>query len=120
MKFLGLQNIAAQYASSTDTAISELSDTTLSMLKSKNSTFTVAQLLFSIGTLAYSIVFVMYVPSLILLGWFGVFASIVYGLGNGIYRMKPNSKALWNLGGFLIFIFEFVLGGWFLFHSFFL
>jgi len=46
--------------------------------------FTFAQILFSIGTLAYSILFVTYgvVPAII--GWFGIVASILYGFGNGI------------------------------------
>ena len=115
--FLGLVNIANQYSSSIGTDKTELSDQALSMLKSKNSTFTFAQLLFSIGTLAYSIVFVFYEVIPVIIGWLGIGASIVYGLGNGIYRLKPDSKALWNLGGLLIFIFELVLGGWLLFAS---
>ena len=113
--FLGLINIAEQYPGSSGADKEELSNYALSMLKTKNSTFTIAQLLFSIGTLAYSIVFVYYkiVPEI--LGWLGIGGSIIYGLGNVIYRLKPNSKAFWNLGGLLIFIFELVLGGWLLF-----
>lgn len=115
--FLGLVEIAEQYSSSTDDEKMGLSGQTLIMLENKNSTFTFAQLLFSIGTLAYSIVFVFYEVLPLILGWFGIIASVIYGLGNGIYRLKPSSKALWNLGGLLIFIFELVLGGWLLFAS---
>ena len=115
--FLGLINISEQYASSTDTEKVELSEKALSMLKSKNSTFTFAQILFSIGTLAYSIVFVVYDVIPWLIGWLGIIAGIIYGLGNGIYRLKESSKILWNLGGLLIFIFELILGGWLLFGT---
>ena len=116
-KFLGLINIADQYQASNDAEKEGLSNQALSMLKSKNSTFTFAQLLFSIGTFAYSAVFVLFEVIPVILGWFGIVASIIYGLGNGIYRVKPDFKALWNLGGLLIFIFELVLGGWLLLSS---
>jgi hypothetical protein len=113
--FLSLSDIAEQYSGAIGTDKEVLSKQALSMLKTKNSTFTVAQLLFSIGTLAYSIVFVFFAILPDILGWFGIVASIIYGLGNGMHRLKPDSRALWNLGGLLIFIFELVLGGWLLF-----
>lgn len=118
--FLGLTDIATQYSSSMGAEREELREQALSMLKTKNSTFNIAQLLFSIGTLAYSIVFVLYEVIPLILGWFGIAASIIYGLGNGIYLLRQNSKALWNVGGLLIFIFELILGGWLLFSSLFM
>ena len=114
--FIGLVDIAAQYSSSSEKE--DLENRTLSLLKSKNSTFTIAQLLFSVGTFAYSLVFVLYAAIPILIGWFGIITSIVYGLGNTIYRIKPSSKILWNIGGLLIFIFELILGGWLVITSF--
>ena len=116
--FIGLADIASQYSSSSETEKEDLENKTLSLLKSKNSIFTVAQLLFSIGTFAYSCVFVMYAIIPILIGWFGIISSTIYGLGNAIYRIKPSSKTLWNIGGFLIFIFELILGGWLVISSF--
>ena len=94
----------------------ELIDLGRSILKTKNSSFTFAQILFSIGTLAYSILFATYgvIPEII--GWFGIVASILYGFGNGIQFVKTN-KVLWSLGGLLILLFEIVLGGWLLFSS---
>jgi hypothetical protein len=73
-----------------------------SVLQTKNSIFTLAQILFSIGTLAYSILFVTYgvVPEII--GWFGIVASIIYGFGNGINLLKANLKVLWDIEGLLI------------------
>ena len=116
--FIGLADIAAQYSNSSETEKEDLENKTLSLLKSKNSTFTVAQLLFSIGTFAYSLVFVLYAVIPIPIGWLGIVTSIVYGLGNAVYRIRPTSKMLWNIGGLLIFIFELVLGGWLVISSF--
>ena len=113
--YWGLLHIARQYSGSNVTEKKALSDLGHTILISKNSNFTFAQIFFSIGTLAYSILFVTYdvVPATI--GWFGIVASIIYGFGNGIKLMKPNFNLLWNLGGLFILIFEIVLGGWLLF-----
>jgi hypothetical protein len=116
--YLGLLNVADQYSKASDSAKDALSDSALVILKSKNSTFSIAQILFSIGTLAYSIVFAFYVTVVpVFIGWFGIVASIIYGLGNGLTRVRADSRALWNLGGLLIWIFELVLGGWLMFNS---
>jgi hypothetical protein len=113
--YWGLLNIAKQYSGTGGTEKNALSDLGRNILKTKNSVFTFAQILFSIGTLAYSILFATYgvVPEII--GWFGIVASILYGFGSGIVLIKPNFKALWSFGGLLILIFEIVLGGWLLF-----
>ncbi|MFX1483745.1 MAG: DUF4386 domain-containing protein [Promethearchaeota archaeon] len=113
--YWGLLDITSKYTAKTGTDKDALSDTALDILKSKNSTFSIAQILFSIGTLAYSILFAFYAVIPVLIGWFGIIASIIYGVGNGVYLWKPSSKTLWNIGGLLIFIFEFVLGVWLLF-----
>ena len=113
--YWGLLNIARQFSDTSGAERDALIDTGRSILKTKNSCFTFAQILFSIGTLAYTILFVTYgvVPAII--GWFGIVASILYGFGNGIILVKPNVKVLRNLGGLLILLFEIVLGGWLLF-----
>ena len=110
-----LLNIARQYSGTNGAEKNALSDLGRSILKTKNSIFTFAQILFSIGTLAYSILFATskVIPDFI--GWFGIVASILYGFGNGIRPVKPNFKVLWNFGGLLILLFEIVLGGWLLF-----
>ncbi|MGD9397687.1 MAG: DUF4386 domain-containing protein [Candidatus Thorarchaeota archaeon] len=115
--YWGLLNIATQYSEASGTEKDALADSALTILKSKNSTFSFAQILFSIGTLAYSIVFVIYgvLDIFGFIGWFGIVAGMIYGLGNGVTRVRPNAKALWNLGGLLIWIFELVLGVWLLF-----
>jgi len=115
--YWGLFNIAEKYSDTSGAEKDALIDLGRSILKTKSTRFAFAQILFSIGTLAYSILFVTYgvVPTII--GWFGIVASILYGFGNGIFHIKPDVKVLWNIGGLLIFLFEVVLGGWLLFFS---
>ncbi len=114
--YWGLLNIAKLYSGSKGVEKNELIESGRSILKTKNSVFKYAQILFSIGTLAYCILFITYGVVPATLGWFGIAASIPYGFGNGIMLVKPNFKALWGFGGLLILIFEFVLGGWLLFY----
>jgi len=115
--YWSLLDIAKQYSAKTTIEREALNESVLNILNSKNSTFSIAQILFSIGTLAYSVLFAVYSVIPVYIGWFGIAASIIYGFGNGVARMKPDSKALWNLGGLLIWIFELVLGGWLLLSS---
>ncbi len=110
--YWGLLSIARQYSGTSGAERDSLIDLGRSILKTKNSSFIFTQILFSIGTLAYSILFVTsgVVPQII--GWLGIVASIVYGLGNGIRLVRPNLKVLGNFGGLLVLLFEIVLGGW--------
>ena len=111
-----LLNIAKQYSTTIGEDKDSLGDLAQNILKTKNFVFTIAQILFSIGTLAYSILFVTYgvVPEII--GLFGIVSSILYGCGSGMTLVKPNFKVLWSIGGLLILLFESVLGGWLLFY----
>ncbi|MFW9820235.1 MAG: DUF4386 domain-containing protein [Candidatus Thorarchaeota archaeon] len=112
-----LLSFGIKYSNTTGTEKDALIISSRSILKTKESRFAIAQILFSIGTLAYSILFVVYGVVPIIIGWFGIIASILYGLGNGIYHIKPSFKILWNIGGLLILLFEIILGGWLLFFS---
>ncbi len=116
--YWGLLNIARQYSVSSGAEKNALADSGRGILETKNSTFSFAQVLFSIGTLAYSIVFVTsgVVPPII--GYFGIVASILYGFGNGMMLVIPNFKVLWNVGGLSIWIFEIVIGIWLLWYGF--
>ncbi len=105
-----LLNIAKQYSETSGIKKEALSDLAQSILKTKNNVFTFAQILFSIGTLSYSILFVIYLVIPDFMGWFGIIASIIYGIGSGVKLLKPNFKVLWGLGGLLILIFELILG----------
>ena len=112
-----LLNIARQYSGTSVAEKTTLTNIGRNILKTKNTVFTFAQVLFSIGTLAYSILFAIYgvVPEV--LGWFGIVASIIYAFGSGIKLVKTDFKTLWSIGGLLILIFELVLGGWLLLSS---
>lgn len=117
--YWGLHDIARQYSEASSTEKAELVDLGHSTLETKNSLFAFTQILFSIGTLAYSLLFVIYetaVPEIV--GWFGIVAGTIYGLGNGVQLVKPNFKALWQAGGLLVLIFELMLGGWLFLFSF--
>lgn len=110
-----LLNVARQFSTASDAERNALADSRLRILNAKQDNFIFAQFLFALGTLTYSILFVTYgvVPAVI--GWFGIVAAILYGLGNVMTKLKPGSSTVWNLGGLLVLIFEVVLGGWLLF-----
>ena len=112
-----LINISEQFQTADSIAKKTSIELGRKILRMKNSIFTFAQILFSIGTLAYSIMFVTYGGVPVIIGWLGIVASIIYYFGSVIVLLKPNSKILWNIGGLLILIFEIILGGWLLFSS---
>jgi len=114
--YWGLLNLAKQYSDTSGAEKDALIDLGRSILKTKEFIFGIAQLFFSVGTIAYSILFVTSGVNPIV-GWFGIVASILYGFGNMIFLIKHNFKVLWNLGGLLILLFEIVLGGWLIIYS---
>ncbi len=116
--YWGLLGLSKQYSDSSGAEKQSVSDMGRSILIDKERRFTFAQILFSIGTLAYATLFVLYdiIPSII--GWFGLIAAVLYGVGNGIVVVKAKSKGLAGLGGLLIFLFELTLGVWLLYYSF--
>ena len=115
--YWGLLNIAIKYSSISGAEKNLLIDSSRSIFKTKKFRFAIAQLFFSIGTLGYSTLFVIYAVVPLFIGWFGIVASILYGLGSGIFLRKSHIKALWSIGGLLILIFELTLGIWLLWYS---
>lgn len=115
--YWGLLKKSRQYLAANGEEKKTLITTSCSILETKTSSFTFAQLLFSVGTLAYSIMFVVYGDLPILIGWFGIAASILYGFGNGMILRKSGFKVPLYAGGLLILIFEAVLGGWLIFSN---
>jgi hypothetical protein len=115
--YWGLLNLAIKYSDTSGAEKDALIDLGNGILKTKEFRFNIAQLFFSIGTFAYSILFVTHGGELLFFGWFGIIASILYGVGNGMFLIKPNFKALWSIGGLLILIFESILGGWLMWYS---
>ena len=99
-----LLDIARKYSASSGAENQSLIEISRSILKTKNRVLAFAQILFSIGTLSYSVLFAtseaVPVPSLI--GWFGIVASILYGVANGIIIVKPDKARKFFVVGLLI------------------
>ena len=115
-----LLNISRQYSGTSGSEKEAMSDSCRTIVETKNYRFSFAQILFSIGTLAYALVFTIYGAVPVIIGWFGIVASLLYGFGNGIILAKPKNQVLAQLGGLLIFIFEAALGIWLMYSSLFI
>ncbi len=115
--YWGFLNLAAKYSGTSGSEKDALIDSSNNIFKTKKLRFAIAQLFFSIGTFGYSILFVIYGVAPLFIGWFGIIASIIYGLGSGLFLRKSDIKALWSIGGLLILIFELTLGIWLLWYS---
>ena len=115
--YWGLLNLAEQYSDTKSGENDKLFYLVRNILQTKTSRFSFAQILFSVGTFAYSVLFILYGVVPIIIGWFGIIAAILYGLGNVVFRIKSNFKILWSIGGLLILLFEIILGGWLLFFT---
>jgi hypothetical protein len=115
--YWGLLDIAIKYSGTSGAEKDALIDSSCSIFKTKEFRFAIAQLFFSIGTLAYSILFVIYGVVPLFIGWFGIIAGILYGFGSGLFLRKSNNKSLWSIGGLFILIFELILGIWLLWYS---
>jgi hypothetical protein len=115
--YWGLLNIAIKYSAAGGPEKEMLINSSRSIFKTKEFKFAIAQLFFSIGTFAYSILFVIYGVVPLFIGWFGIVASILYGFGSETFLRKTNIKVLWSIGGLLILLFEIILGVWLLLYS---
>ncbi len=121
INYRGLLNIARQYSVASGTEKNSLSDFGRTIFLKNSSRFTFGMVLWAIGTLAYSILFVIYgvVPPII--GWLGIVASIFVGFYNGIKLVKPNIKGVLitflSIGALLAILFELIIGGWLLFFG---
>ena len=52
----------------------------------------------------------------LVIGWSGIIAGAVYGIGNGVRLVWPKVSVLWNTGGLLVLLFELELGGALIFY----
>ncbi|MFC2063452.1 DUF4386 domain-containing protein [Chloroflexota bacterium] len=114
-----LLNIARQYSGTSSAEKKALSDLARTILQTRNSRFTFSQLLFGIGTLTYSILFVTYGAVPLVFGWLGLVAGVFCIFANGVKLIKPDFKVLGNVGLFfgamLALPFEAGFGVWLLF-----
>ncbi len=108
--------IAKKYSSTSIAEKKSLSDSALSIFKGKDTRFKYAMICWSVGTLAFSIVLVNsgFVPQYI--GWLGIIAGILVGIGTGIKLVKPKIKAE-MIGALFAIVFEIIIGGWLIYYS---
>jgi hypothetical protein len=111
-----LINIAKKYSIASGTERKSFSDTARIIFKGKDIRFKYAMICWSIGTLAFSIVLVNsgFIP--ISIGWLGIIASILVGIGTAIKLVKPKIK-LALVGALFAIVFEIVIGGWLIYYS---
>jgi hypothetical protein len=109
-----LINIAKKYSSASSAEKKSLSDSTSIIFKGKDTRFKYAMICWSIGTLAFSIVLINsgFVPQII--GWLGIIASILVGIGTSIKLVKPKIKIA-LIGALFAIVFEVIIGVWLLF-----
>jgi hypothetical protein len=111
-----LINIAKKYSTVSGTEKKSLSDSASSIFKGKDTRFKYAMICWSIGTFAFSIALVNseFVP--VFIGWLGIIASILVGLGTAIKLVKPKIK-LALIGALFAIVFEIIIGGWLIYYS---
>lgn len=117
INYWGLLNLARQYSVASSTEKQSLSENGRIILERHDAKFTLGMVFWSIGTLAYSILFVTYgaVPGII--GWLGIVTSVSSSIGYGIKLVKPDFNIFLAIGGLSAMLFEFIIGGWLLFFS---
>lgn len=116
INFLGLLNVAKEYALVGDTEKIALSVSGHIILQTKNSGLTLAMTLLSIYALAYCILFLSSGAIPIMIGWLGLAASVLSVVGSGIKLVEPGFEILFTIGFLLMMLFEITFGGWLLFY----
>ncbi|UCF49279.1 MAG: DUF4386 domain-containing protein [Thermoplasmatales archaeon] len=111
-----LIGIAKKYSSASSDEKKSLSNSAHNIFKAKDTRFKYAMICWSFGTLAFSIVLVDsgFVPQFI--GWLGIIAGILVGIGTGIKLIKPKIKAE-MIGALFAIVFEIIIGGWLIYYS---
>jgi hypothetical protein len=111
-----LIDIAKKYSSASGAEKKSLSDSANEIFKGKDTRFKYAMICWSIGTLAFSIVLINsgFVPQFI--GWLGIIASILVGIGTTTKLVKPKIK-LAMVGALFAILFEIIIGGWLFYYS---
>jgi len=113
-----LLNIAEKYSNVSNTEKTEQVNSGRSILEIRNSKFSFGMILWSIGTLSFSIIIVTstVVPSLI--GWLGIIASIAVGFHDGIILTKQTEYKILMAGSLAAIVFEIIIGVWLIFYGF--
>ena len=115
--YWGLLKLAGQYSVGGNAERKVQADAGRAVLQTKNLRFSQAMVLFGLGTLAYSIVFVGNAVVPVFLGWAGIVVGGLDVIGSGLRLAKPKIVAVAYLGGALTLVFEVVIGVWLLVAS---
>jgi hypothetical protein len=117
INYWGLLNIARQFAGASGAEKTSLGDKGRLILDTHNDKFTLGMVFWSLGTLAYSVLFVTtgVLPQFI--GWLGIITSVSSGIGYGMKLLKPGFNILLAIGGLSAMLFELILGVRLLFFS---
>ena len=91
--YWGLLNIAGRYSVASGAEKEALMNSYRNILKTKSYRFSLAMICWSVGTLAFSIVIVIYGLALPFIGWLGIVASLLIGFANVMVLVKPDVKA---------------------------
>ncbi len=112
VKFRAIAGVASQYATAGEAERQSLRVRALDMFRIRDRRYDFALLLWSAGTLAYSVLFVTQgiVPAFI--AWLGVVSAVSGGIGAAVKLLKPDVNPAVMLGGLLAMIFEVLVGGW--------
>ncbi|MHA2227442.1 MAG: DUF4386 family protein, partial [Candidatus Hodarchaeales archaeon] len=115
--YWGLLNIARQYSITSGDEKNSLGESSLIILKTRDSRFILGMFFWSVGTLAFAIVLVTSGVVTPIIGWLGIVAGIAVGFYNGIILVKQTEyKVLQAIGALSAISFEIIIGGWLLFH----
>lgn len=111
-----LLRTAGQYSGARGASKTSLSDSARAIFEAKERRFRFAMILWSIGTLAFSIVLIASGVAPQFVGWLGIIASVLIGFGTGMKLVRPELKVP-PIGALFAILFEILIGGWLLFSS---
>ena len=112
-----LLSLAERYLVVDITEQSTLIEMGQNILQTKNTGFLLASVLFGIGTMMYSYLFVTHGVAPLNIGRAGIIIGFLWGVSNGLSLFTPSFLVLTNLSGLAVLVFELLLGGWLLLFS---
>ncbi len=117
IRIWGLLSLAERYSVAGSVEQSNLIALGQGILQTKNTGFLLASVLFGIGTMAYSYLFVTQGVVPLYIGRVGIIFGLLWGLSNGLSLVTPSLLVLTNFSGLAVLIFELILGGWLMLFS---
>ena len=113
--YWGLLGLAERYSHADEASRASLRDSARAIFEAKERRFRVAMILWSIGTLAFSVVLVAHEIAPQVIGWLGIVSGILVGLGTGVKLARPELRVP-PVGALFAIAFEILIGGWLLLY----